>query len=196
MDTITITFPKVKVIIPIKGLTFDILENMLFETLQNIARRVFEKALTDIDNYLRNKRERGKLKNTGKREKYFLTRFGDILYSRTRYQDRCGKTHYLLDEALSISKNQRISLCRDKIECFLATLSSYQEVVKQAQLLLGNFHSHESIRRGVIKGAKLIIKNQEKKLQKNKKLRMPRSKSSRYCLCGSRSYLYHLTEER
>jgi len=51
---------------------------MLFEILQNIALRVFEKALTDIDDYLHSKRERGKLKNTGKREKYFLTRFGDI----------------------------------------------------------------------------------------------------------------------
>ena len=89
-DTITIIFPEVKVKIPIKGLTFDIIENMLFEILQNIARKVFEKALTGIDDYLRNKRERGKLKNTGKREKYFLTRFGDILYARTRYKDRQG----------------------------------------------------------------------------------------------------------
>jgi len=166
MDTITITFPEVKVKIPIKDLTFDNIENMLFEILQNIARRVFEKALTDIDNYLRNKRERGKLKNTGKREKYFLTRFGDILYSRTRYKERCGKAHYLLDEALSISKNQRISLCRARIEYFLASLSSYREVVTQARLLLGNFRSHESIRRGVIKEAKLIIKNQKRRLQK------------------------------
>ncbi len=105
MDTITITFPEVKVKIPIKGLTFDILEDMLFEILQSIARKVFEKTITDIDSYLRNKREKGKLKNTGKREKYFLTRFGDILYSRTRYKDQENKSHYLLDETLSISKN-------------------------------------------------------------------------------------------
>jgi len=37
MDTITITFPEVKVKIPIKGLTFDILEDMLFEILQNMV---------------------------------------------------------------------------------------------------------------------------------------------------------------
>jgi len=174
MDTITITFPQVKVKIPIKGLTFDILENMLFEILQNIARKVFEKAVTDIDHYLRSKRERGKLKNTGKRGKYFLTRFGDILYFRTRYQDKkTGKNCYLLDEALSIRKNQRISLCRARIEYFLASLSSYREVVKQAQLLLGNFHSHESIRRGVIREAKLIIENQEKKLKQIENLDYP-----------------------
>jgi len=166
MDTITITFPQVKVEIPIKGLTFDILENMLFEILQNIARRVFEKAITDIDNYLRKNRKRGELKNTGKRKKYFLTRFGDLLYTRTRYKDRKGKARYLLDEALSIDKNQRISLCRAMIECFLSTLSSYREVVGQAQLLLGNFRSHESIRQGVIKEAKRLIENQKKKLQK------------------------------
>ena len=173
MDTITITFPQVKVNIPIKDLTFDSLENMLFEMLQNIARKVFEKALTDIDIYLRSKRERGKLKNTGKREKYFLTRFGDILYARTRYKDKQGKTHYLLDEALNISRNQRISLCRAKIECFLSTLASYREVVNQARLLLGNFHSHESIRRGVIKEAKLMIENQQKKLRQIENLDYP-----------------------
>jgi len=54
---------------------------MLFKILQNIARRVFEKAITDVDNTLRKKRERGILKNTGKKGKYFLTRSGDILYS-------------------------------------------------------------------------------------------------------------------
>jgi len=139
---------------------------MLFEILQNIARRVFEKAITDIDNYLRKNRKRGELKNTGKRKKYFLTRFGDLLYTRTRYKDRKGKARYLLDEALSIDKNQRISLCRAMIECFLSTLSSYREVVGQAQLLLGNFRSHESIRQGVIKEAKRLIENQKKKLQK------------------------------
>ena len=82
----------------------------------------------------RSKRERGKLKSTGKREKYFLTRFGDILYSRTPYQDRQGKSHYLLDEALSIDKNQRISLSRGRIENFLSSLSSYREVVTKSQI--------------------------------------------------------------
>jgi hypothetical protein len=135
-DTITITFPQVKINTEIKDLTFDILEDMLFEISQHIARRVFEKAITDLDNKLRDKRKRGELKNTGKRKKYFLTRFGDILYSRTRYQDKkTGKSCYLLDEALSIVKNQRISLSRARIENFLSSLSSYREVVTKSQTL-------------------------------------------------------------
>jgi len=173
MDTITITFPKVKVKIPIKGLTFDVLEDMLFEILQSIARKVFEKAITDIDDTLRNKRERGKLKNTGKREKYFLTRFGDILYSRTRYKDKENKSHYLLDEALSIVKNQRISLSRARIECFLSGFSSYREVVKGIKLLIGGPRCHEAIRQSVLKEGKLIIENQEKKLRQIENLDYP-----------------------
>ena len=174
MDTITITFPQVKVKIPIKGLTFDILEDMLFEILQNIARKVFEKAITDIDNYLRKNRKRGKLKNTGKREKYFLTRFGDILYLRTRYKDKkTGKSHYLLDEALSIDKNQRISLSRARIECFLSGFSSYREVVEGIKLLIGGPRCHEAIRQSVLKEGKLLIENQEKKLRQIENLDYP-----------------------
>ena len=105
MNTITITFPEVKVNTKIKDLNFDSIEDMIFEISQNIACRVFEKALTDIDKSLRDNRKRRELKNTGKRKKYFLTRFGDILYSRTRYKDKDNKSRYLLDEALSIKKN-------------------------------------------------------------------------------------------
>jgi len=174
MDTIAITFPQVKVKIPIEGLTFDNLEDMIFEISQNIACRVFEKALTDIDDYLRNKRKRGKLKNTGKRKKYFLTRFGDILYSRTRYKDKkTGKSCYLLDEALSIDKNQRISLSRARIECFLSALSSYREVVEGIRLLIGGPRCHEAIRQSVIKEGKLIIEKQEKKLKQIENLNYP-----------------------
>jgi hypothetical protein len=174
MDTIAITFPKVKVNAEIKDLTFDNLEDMIVEISQNIARKVFEKALTDIDSYLRNKRERGKLKNTGRRKKYFLTRFGDILYSRTRYQDKkTGKSCYLLDEALSIVKNQRISLSRVRIECFLSALSSYREVVEGISLLIGGPRCHEAIRQSVIKEGKLIIEKQEQKLKQIENLDYP-----------------------
>jgi len=173
MDTIAITFPKVKVDTEIKDLSFDNIEDMIFEISQHIARRVFEKAITDIDDYLRDKRERGKLKNTGKRKKYFLTRFGDILYARTRYKDRQGKSHYLLDEALSIDKNQRISLSRARIECFLSALSSYREVVEGIRLLIGGPRCHEAIRQSVIKEGKLIIENQEKRLKQIENLDYP-----------------------
>ena len=164
-DMITITFPQVKVEIPIKDLTFDTLENLIFDIMKKIAQMVFTKVLSDIDCYLRKNRRRGQLKNTGKRSKTFLTRFGDVSICRTRFLEKTGKARYLLDEALSTIKNQRISLSRAKIECLLASLSSYREVVGQTKLLLGHTRSHESIRKNVLSEAKLIIEYEKKRLQ-------------------------------
>jgi len=170
---------------------------MVFEISQNIACKAFEKAITDIDDTLRKKRERGVLENTGKRGKYFLTRFGDICYTRTRYKDKkTGKSCYLLDEALSIVKNQRISLSRARIECFLSAFSSYREVVKGISLLIGGPRCHEAIRQSVIKEGKLILGNQKKKLKQIENLDYPDKEASdtaymeadaTYILC-----LYHL----
>ena len=131
MNTITITIPQVKIEIPIEGLTFDFLENMIFDIMQKIAQIVFAKVIADIDSYLGKNIRRGQLKNTGKRDKTFLTRFGDVSITRTRYLEKTGKARYLLDETLSTIKNQRISLSRAMMECLLATLSSYREVVVQ-----------------------------------------------------------------
>jgi hypothetical protein len=85
---------------------------------------VFTNVLSDIDDYLRKNRRRGQLKNTGKRKKTFLTRFGDVTICRTRYRDKTGKAQYLLDEFLSTLKNQSISLSRAMAKCLLASLSS------------------------------------------------------------------------
>jgi hypothetical protein len=172
-DTITITIPQVKVEIPIRGLTFDTLEKLIFDIIQSIACKVFSKALADIDSYLRKNRRRGQLKNTGKRSKTFLTRFGDVTFCRTRFLEKTGKARYLLDEALSTIKNQRISLCRAKMECLLASLSSYREVVGQTKLLLGHTRSHESIRKNVLSEAKLIIEHEKKRLQQLENLDIP-----------------------
>ena len=172
-DMITITFPEVKVEIPLKGLTFDILEHMIFDIIQTIARMVFTRVLADIDDYLRKNRRKGQLENTGKRKKSLLTRFGDVSISRTRYRDKTGKARYLLDEALSTLKNQRISLSRAMMECFLATLSSYREVVDQSQLMLGHTRSHESIRRNILSEAKLIIEHEKNRLQQLENLDLP-----------------------
>jgi len=173
MDTITITIPQVKIVIPIKGLTFDFLENMIFDIMQKIAQKIMSKALSEVDKYLRKNRRRGELVNTGKRDKTFLTRFGDVSITRTRYLEKSGKARYLLDEALSTFKNQRISLSRAMIECFLASLSSYREVVGQLELLLGHSRSHESIRRNILSEARLIIEHEQEHLQQIENLAIP-----------------------
>lgn len=171
MDTITITFPEVKVNLGIDEATFDTIENTVFNTVQHIGRKVIEKVLLDIDNILKEKRPKGVLENTGKRGKYFLTRLGDIRYKRNRYIDKkTGKSRYLLEEKLGIKKNQRISLSRAKIEVSIASMSPYRETKKISELLTGYQRSHEAIRQSVIKEAKGIISYQEHAINKMKRL--------------------------
>jgi len=192
MDTITIIFPEVKIEISISDLTFDTLEKLIFEIMQNIAGQVFAQAITIIDTYLRQNRRKGELVNTGKRKKSFLTRFGEVSISRTRYRDKTGKARYLLDETLSTMKNQRLSLSRAMIECFLATLSSYREVVRQAELFLGYSRSHESIRKSVLTEAKLLIEQENKRLQQIENLELPIKEAAPICYAEADSTMIKL----
>ena len=171
MDTISITFPQVKINVNIDDITFDTLEQMVFDITQRIGRKTIERALGDIDSALKDSRPKGVLENTGKREKYFLTRLGDIRYERTRYIDKAtGKNRYLLEEKLKIAKNQRISLLRARIEMVMASLTTYRSTEKDVELLTGYRRSHESIRQSVIKEAERIIAHQESSIEKIRRL--------------------------
>lgn len=171
MDTITITFPQVKINLKIDELTFDTLENMIFDISQHIGRKTMEKVLSDIDDRLRELRPKGILKNTGKKEKYFLTRLGDIRYKRTRYIDKTiNKPRYLLEEKLGLKTNQRISLSRSKIEMLIASISTYRGTEKNVELLTGCKRSHEAIRQSVIKEAEGIINYENHCIEKTKRL--------------------------
>jgi len=65
------------------------------------------------------------------------TLLGDITFYKRLYQDRGGKYHYLLDEKLSLEKNQRVSQSYQKIEGLLAFVSgSY----RKGEELIQKFH--------------------------------------------------------
>ena len=171
MNTITVTFPQVKINLNINELNFSTLENTVFDISQQIGRKVMEKTLSDIDDYLRQSRPRRTLKNTGRKPKYFLTRLGGIRYKRTRYIDReTGNARYLLEEKLGLKKNQRISLLRTKIDTLMATTSTYRGTKKNTELLTGSTRSHEAIRQSVIKEAEKIIHYQNYSIEKTKRL--------------------------
>ena len=171
MDTISITFPQVKVNVKLDDITFDTLEQMVFDITQRIGRKTIEKTLLEIDNALKESRPKGTLENAGKREKHFLTRLGDIHYERTRYIDKStGKSRYLLEEKLKVGINQRVSLIRAKIEMLIASLTTYRGTEKDVELLTGYRRSHEAIRQSVIKEAERIIAYQESSIEKTRKL--------------------------
>jgi len=167
MKKIPVIFPEVKINLDIEDISFNTIEELVFDVTRNIGQAVIKTVLHDIDEGLREGRVKGELENRGKKEKYLLTRLGDIRYKRTRYIDKwTGKARYLLEEKLGIKKNQRISLTREKIEMFIASVSSYRGTKENIELLTGYNRSHEAIRQSVLKEGKKIMRHQEYSIDK------------------------------
>lgn len=125
MNTITLEFEAVKVKIPVENLTFESLEEMIFDIRQEIGRTAFVKALQQYDEALGISRRRGTLENICKKTKCLQTRAGDITYSRTLYKEKTtGKPRYLLNEASGIEVNQRKSLKMSQLTTTLASFAS------------------------------------------------------------------------
>jgi len=171
MNTITVEFKPVKLKMSVKNLTLETLEEAIFDIRQEIGKVAFVNALKEYDEVLAKNRARGTLKNIRKKTKYLQTRVGDIQYSRTLYKEKTtGKPKYLLDEALGIDKNQRMSLRMLEIMGLLASVGPYRGAQEQLSRLLGVPWSHEAIRQNVIREGKRIEEREAKEHQKIREL--------------------------
>jgi len=126
MDTITVEFVGVKAQIPTDALTLEVLEQLIFDISRSIAQKAFVEALNNYDILLSQKRQRGQYKNLGLRPKKLQTIIGEVVYKRRLYRSSSAKLIYLLDCALGLSKNQRMSLKLGQIFGMLANLGSYR----------------------------------------------------------------------
>ncbi len=171
MNTITLEFKAVKAKIPVKNLTLETLEEAIFDIRQEIGKAAFVNALKEYDEVLAKNRVRGTLKNVRKKAKYLQTRVGDIQYSRTLYKEKItGKPKYLLDEALRIDKNQRMSLRMLEVIGLLASGSPYRGAQEQLTRLMGVSWSHEAIRQNVIREGSRVEEQETKMHKKIKEL--------------------------
>ena len=171
MNTITLEFKSVKAKIPIENLTLEGLEQMTFDLRQELGKTALVNALRQYDEVLMKSRPRGKLKNIRVMTKNLTTRLGDILYSRTLYKERSsGNPKYLLDEALGLDKNQRMSLRMTEIMGLLSSAEPYRKVQEQIVKLMGISWSHEAIRQNVIREGKRIEEQEAKQHKKIKEL--------------------------
>jgi len=168
MNKITLEFSPVKIKIPVEGLT---LEAMIFDIRQEVGKTAFVNAIREYDKALAKNRPRGTLKNICKKTKYLQAQVGDIQYKRTLYKEKItNKPRYLLDEALKIDKNQRMSLKLSQLPGTLASANPYREVENSLSKLLGISWSHEATRQNIIREGRRIEKREKKEHQKVKEL--------------------------
>lgn len=170
MDNITVRFEAVKIEIPAEGITFEGLEQLVFDISRGLAQKAFVGAISEYDKRLRQTRNRGEYKNLGQRTKKIQTVIGDIIYQRTLYRQKGAGLAYLLDEALKIGKNQRMSLKLGQIFGVLANMGPYRAAQESLSKLMGIFRSHENIRLNVIKEGRRIEERRNEEIKKIKAL--------------------------
>jgi len=162
---VTINLPDLKLNIPENRINFHTLEQLIFDLTRKIGQEIIEEILQIIDDRLMAERERGSLSNQGKRLRYMTTLLGDITFYKRLYRERSGKWKYLLDEKIGIKKNQRISELGEKAEGYLAFISgSYRNSEDLIQRFYGDSRSFESIRGGVIRQGKRILKEEKEQI--------------------------------
>ena len=162
---VTINLPNLRLNIPEKEINFHYLERIIFALSRKIGQEILEGLLELIDDRLMAERERGNLSNQGKRLRYMTTLLGDITFSKRLYRQRSGQWKYLLDERMGIKKNQRISELGEKAEGYLAFISgSYRNSEDLMQRFYGDSRSFESIRGGVIRQGKKILKEEQEQI--------------------------------
>lgn len=172
METITVTFPEIKINMNPDDLNFDTLEDTVFNTSQEAARAVMSQALEDIDSMLKIERPRGDFKNSGKRSKHFLTRMGAVVYQRTRYFEKTtGKSRYLLEERLGLKPDQRVSMKRNQIEMMIVSNFPYRSAQKILKLITGQARSHEATRQSVLAEGRKIQNHEKQSLLRIKTLK-------------------------
>jgi len=147
---LTITLPSLQVTIPEGELNIQHLEKFVFHLTKIVGQYILTSILQFLDNQLRKERKRGELANCGKRSKYLLTLLGNITYSKHLYRDQEGQYRYLLDEALGLKPNQRMSTHYQKITgLFSFAAGSYRNAQRFLEYCYGDCPSFECIRRQV-----------------------------------------------
>jgi hypothetical protein len=165
---LTITLPSLQVTIPEGELDIQHLEKFVFQLVKVIGQHILTSILQFLDNQLRKERKRGELSNCGKRSKYLLTLLGNITYSKYLYRDKEGHYRCLLDEALGLKPNQRMSTHYKKITGLFSFIAgSYRNAQRFLEYCYGDSVSFECIRQQVQCQGTQIQKQEEYAFDQN-----------------------------
>lgn len=137
-------------------LTFERLEKIIFNLLQNIFQQMMVIILEQIDNYLMAGRDRKRYILKEKNPRTIETLFGEVRFKRRYYYDSCKKDWiHLLDEKLGLDFRDRTSpgLC-ELAGVWSVKGNSYREARDRVKDVFGvQAISHETARQVTIKTA-------------------------------------------
>lgn len=136
----------VKTMISEKGLNFNDLEKEIFRIGCEYAANLMEQVLSNMDEHIKNTRDKKKFRHKGKRWTTLKTLMGDVSYGRTVYEtdlESGGKACiFLLDDTLNLNTIGKVTsnLAARIAEC--ASVCSYRETAEKVSGMTGQTISH------------------------------------------------------
>ncbi|MGB4504112.1 MAG: ISLre2 family transposase, partial [Syntrophaceticus sp.] len=113
------------------------LEKEIQILVQQVAARLLEFALYEIDTRLAKERNPEKYKNIGIRSRTMITTLGVIEIKRRYYKDNeTGENHFLLDEALGLSPRSRVSPRLERMMLDLGTETTFRKASNTLEYLV------------------------------------------------------------
>ena len=154
-----------------KQITFDEIENNIYQFHLQQCRNELVAILTEIDEYLFENRDKELFRVCGHSQKTINTVFGAVSYSRRRYEigseDGAIKSVALLDEVLSAKTIGTLTLCMAKKVSELRNQGlSYKGISEEIKDANGI-----DLTRQAIPGVLLSYKNYEKKVRNETNIR-------------------------
>jgi len=142
---------------------FKELEKEIYQLVCSIVRENIKEVLKEIDNVLKDSRNKEIFKSEDIKERTIKTLVGPITIKRRYYSDPQGNYHFLLDEYLNIPSNDRQSPGLKEAAIKLIKDESYRKSAQKVEELLGVSTSHSSIHNWVQELGEKIKKESQKK---------------------------------
>lgn len=144
--------------IPLEGLDVEKLEGAIAQQVRELAKRVMEKALAQVEEKVL---ERGNFIRKKKVQRHLCTVFGWVRFLRYKVQEKGGGHHFPLDRALGLAPGQRATQGVVKLATELATRHPYREAARLLALVLGDEVNHRTIHHWVQKVGERVVEKEE-----------------------------------
>jgi hypothetical protein len=110
------------------------------------ARNVYQSILNQLDDLIKEKRDKKLLQIAHNRDTWYKTYLGAIKVKRRYYRDQFGKYHYPLDELLGMEKYRHTTLHVQQLALEMASVMTFRESAEVLEKTTAISLSHQTIK--------------------------------------------------
>ena len=157
---------------------FSDLETYVYKRVFKLGQDYIREILEKQDQKLRNKRNKSRLINVGKRQTVIKTLLGNITFKRTLYRDiRTNQTIFLLDNNCNLYKTGQYSENVVEMVLKFVAVNSFRETSKIIEETTGLNISHQAVKNIVEDHGNSYLVAEEEKIQKSGDLKSDKEPS-------------------